>query len=988
MPPPASLTQPARTPAASHPAKSQPALSPASTPPPRQPALHPAKSQAASVTPASHPAKSQPANKEARVVLNPFRPLARIPSIITLALVVGLALSLSGCGGGGSGSAGGGIGISNGGGGGNGGGAASGRGGVDASLPPALLMSASGGDVPCYNNSTQPVRGLDEGLLFSDSDPPDPSGDSHLANHLRHLANCLGNKSIGTNSNPEFYTDDTDAEFNSQYGFSFGPSSGPILTYDSPDDNAVYLHGFHHAYARGYTGNGSVIAVADSGVWLDHPDLQGKVIAWKNFHSPAAQTPARMARNSYHGTFISGIIAGNRDDGKNDETITLPGGIKTFNIHGVAFDAKLAVLKIGEGRDVLPARLNGADGGYAWARQQNATAITHSFGPELTEEYHSTIRPTSKRGEWYSDHGTYGNVGFTNIVRDAYNARNYAGDEMIIVIAAGNNRTLPYALGNSQMAIATDPSSGDLILGGRAIVVGWWDTNTSSIFGNQAGSVCVNYENDTCLDAAVMQDYYILADGLHTSTWNRGDENIDQNYEIRSGSSYAVPVVAGATAIIRQMWPYMRGKDIVQLLLQTGNKSYTGYDKASHGQGLLDMDAATRPFGSIGIPVTGRLPPTTRLLDAGGEAGAGDAGWDAGGGDGGGAGGGDAGWDGDTGSRVALRGGVRLTSPPADKALADGLAGVMVLDAFDRDFYYDLSGVVSYNSLGAGGGGVWAGGAGDVGSASAWASAWADGGGYGVAGYAGAGGGGYSGYGGGRYGGRGLPSPYAGYFASGQHVLVPLGEAGRFQLGAGTSYDHVLGNRFSGILGTSRHSHTLYGLYNYNSGGGRAGAAGWADAGDATDAGWADAGGGGDAGTGAYAQLGLGVSYTEFDRAGSLLEEAELMVSSAAALGYGVRLGEAGWLAVGVRQPIVLERARVRYDVPVGRTAGGAVVREGRVVDFAVADEGRPLDVGVAAGLPLAGGRLAGFVEGRTRGLDFGGAEAEGRVGVRFGRRF
>jgi len=73
-----------------------------------------------------------------------------------------------------------------------------------------------------------------------------------------------------------------------------------------------------------------------------------------------------------------------------------------------------------------------------------------------------------------------------------------------------------------------------------------------------------------------------------------------------SGTSQAAPVVASAVAIINQLWPYMTPANQVQVLLRTANKNLPNYQLETHGQGLLDLDQATRPVGSLGISTTGR----------------------------------------------------------------------------------------------------------------------------------------------------------------------------------------------------------------------------------------------------------------------------------------------------------------------------------------------------------------------------------------------
>ena len=728
-------------------------------------------------------------------------------------------------------------------------------------------------------------------------------------------------------------------------------------------NNHLVVHNFHYAYARGWTGNGSLVMVVDTGAKLGFRDLKTNISHYKNFirsNSPLSadpQTPQAIERGSHHGTGVAGVIAGVKDD---------------YDIHGVAYDAKLAIAKIGDDTGIRAIGEN-LPRVYDWAKEINATVINHSFSfIDDKREYHRSLVKLDE-GSWYSNSSvaqrpiafvrnapppaqfdrpaySYGKDGFGNAREYARRARDRAGNETVFVFSGGNEFNRPYGYGTRQIATATE--NGKLILDGRVLIAGWWDTRTNTSLRNKAGNVCVTWDATAnggageCLDAAKVSDFFILADGEIYTTWGQVSRNIQEDYSTRSGSSFSAPVVSGAVAIIHQMWPHMRGKHIVKLLLDTAdNESIPKYEEHVHGQGLLDMKAATNPVGATCIPRAGLINSTAPCMAP------------AGGG--------------------RLLGGV---SPRIRAALGE----VMLLDTYDRDFYFDLAQTLTPSVTladPAGWAGSYSGSYGGVAGDAGW-----------VAGYAGlatggrhnllAGGGSYPA--GAGYGDRvtaGAASPYAPYFAEGQHVLLPPitlgGKTGRdeaatgettkanskhqVQFGMGASHGHVLGNRFSGILGSLQHSYTLYGLYGYNYGYGA---------------------------EGVYGQLGLGVSYGAFDREGSLLAEAEAMVSSAADVGYGWRVGEAGWLRVGVRQRLALERARMRYDVPVGRTLGGAVVREARVVDFATDWGQREVDVGVAWDVPVAGGWLAGFVEGRTLGLDFGGAEVDGRVGVRFGRRF
>jgi hypothetical protein len=53
-----------------------------------------------------------------------------------------------------------------------------------------------------------------------------------------------------------------------------------------------------------------------------------------------------------------------------------------------------------------------------------------------------------------------------------------------------------------------------------------------------------------------------------------------------SGTSQAAPHVTGAFGVLNQMWPYMKGDNLVRLVLNTANKDLPGYNVNVHGQGL------------------------------------------------------------------------------------------------------------------------------------------------------------------------------------------------------------------------------------------------------------------------------------------------------------------------------------------------------------------------------------------------------------------
>ncbi|WP_262056003.1 S8 family peptidase [Streptomyces sp. STR69] len=129
-------------------------------------------------------------------------------------------------------------------------------------------------------------------------------------------------------------------------------------------DKSVPQIGAPKAWAAGYTGKGVKIAVLDTGVDADHPDLKNQVIEAKNF-STAADTKDRVG----HGTHVASIAAGTgaRSHGK---------------YKGVAPGAKILSGKVlddsGSGDD------SGILAGMEWAAQQGADIVNLSLGGQDT----------------------------------------------------------------------------------------------------------------------------------------------------------------------------------------------------------------------------------------------------------------------------------------------------------------------------------------------------------------------------------------------------------------------------------------------------------------------------------------------------------------------------------------------------------------------------------------------------------------------------
>ena len=141
------------------------------------------------------------------------------------------------------------------------------------------------------------------------------------------------------------------------------------ITLDSVADLGGNLWSLDNIYApevwtpsggfSGATGNGTVVAVVDTGVDLDHPEFSGRIVQGYDFVS----NDSVADDGNGHGTHVAGTIAGANDG---------------FGITGVAFDAQIMPIRVlndnGSGTtiDVI--------NGITWAAENGANVINLSLG--------------------------------------------------------------------------------------------------------------------------------------------------------------------------------------------------------------------------------------------------------------------------------------------------------------------------------------------------------------------------------------------------------------------------------------------------------------------------------------------------------------------------------------------------------------------------------------------------------------------------------
>jgi hypothetical protein len=306
-----------------------------------------------------------------------------------------------------------------------------------------------------------------------------------------------------------------------------------ILDDDNDPTTPYRAHGDHGAYInqRGYTGEGVVIAIADSGLGdgtigdAGHPDFAGRVLGgyywsgsgWQDGHG--------------HGSHCAGSAAGDTYGGTG---VTYAGHGPYYISQGIAYESELYSAKIFSDDESW----SGPDDYYEIVKvaKQNADAYVHS-------------------NSWgYSNgNGSYAvsDNAYDQAVRDADNDTS-GNQPMVITVAAGNS-------GPSFQSVGSPGNAKNVITVGATESY----MPDSTIYGNthnngtNPNNVTFFSSRGWTADNRVKPD--VVATGqaiLSTSSPNVAGSNLygiyteDSRYEWCSGTSMSNPAVAGAAAVV------------------------------------------------------------------------------------------------------------------------------------------------------------------------------------------------------------------------------------------------------------------------------------------------------------------------------------------------------------------------------------------------------------------------------------------------------
>ena len=290
------------------------------------------------------------------------------------------------------------------------------------------------------------------------------------------------------------------------------------------------------AWARGAKGAGTMIAVVDTGVDLNHPDLQAKLVQGTDIVAGKRDCPPGPQDENGHGTHVAGIAAAVTNNG--------------IGVAGTAPEAKIMPVRVldedgsGSSDDIVA--------GIRYAADHGADVINLSLG-ELPVV--GQLEPLNQDVEAAIDH---------------------AWNSGALVVAAAGNESFP---------LCEYPAFAH-----RAVCVGATDSRGLptyySNFPNNQEMVGVR------APGGVGSVFCGDDDDIWSTIWPGSDFACSgiSGYETLAGTSMATPFVSGVAAML-----FGQGLTNQQIVdrLETTSSNHGSYDPV-YGWGIVNADAATR----------------------------------------------------------------------------------------------------------------------------------------------------------------------------------------------------------------------------------------------------------------------------------------------------------------------------------------------------------------------------------------------------------
>lgn len=309
---------------------------------------------------------------------------------------------------------------------------------------------------------------------------------------------------------------------------------------DNANDRSLAWNVTHvqapQVWAEGFTGEGIVVAVLDTGVNYEHDDLQGNLWEHPNYPNHGynfIENNFNPMDHQGHGTHVAGTVAGNGSAGTQT---------------GIAPGAKIMALKVLS--DQGSGTLAGVIQGIEFAVENGAHLLNLSLG------FRSTTSPNRSAMRAAMD-----------------NVRNAGSVAMVATGNEGNiNISPPHQVRTPGDVPPPWLHPDQTLIGGTSGVISVGSVNSGNNVApsSSRGPVdwgSVNPYNDYPFNPGmglIRPD--VVAPGVEIVSLNAANTS---GYTVKSGTSMAAPAVAGVAALMLSKDPFLMPEDISQILEET-----------------------------------------------------------------------------------------------------------------------------------------------------------------------------------------------------------------------------------------------------------------------------------------------------------------------------------------------------------------------------------------------------------------------------------
>ena len=319
----------------------------------------------------------------------------------------------------------------------------------------------------------------------------------------------------------------------------------------------------------GYTGLGRRLYTVDTGVWPSHPALRKQ---WRGNYFPEEQCWVGFGfehpadKPDAHGTHVTGTVLGL--DPATADTI------------GVAFNASFMATDpiVEDLADVLP--LEVILSAFQFALDPDGDPLTSDDVPDVI------------CNSWGFGDTTIAGLCTNPLIVGLYDALDAAG--IAVEFSAGNEGPQPSTMGMPAYVVMDSLT---------IFSVGAVDGNSPNLpiasFSSRGPSECGE-------SAQLQIKPEVCAPGVNVRS------AVQQNgYAEYSGTSMAGPHVAGAVLLLKEAFPFLSGRELLNALYQTAIDLGVEGEDNLYGRGIINLEAAYNWLAASHTPV----PPNTEPFD-------------------------------------------------------------------------------------------------------------------------------------------------------------------------------------------------------------------------------------------------------------------------------------------------------------------------------------------------------------------------------------